>query len=97
MKTRILYNDIHVYDVCRDPDLALEEGSIVKLGPTYFVRPGDTLSSIAGLYSSILCVRMMVGFSVVGRYSKHVFMCVCACMHVKTRFMCLCVCVHVCM
>ena len=47
-----------------DPDLALDPGAAVRLGPTYAARPGDSLASVAGPAAVAMAVsRRIVGVS----------------------------------
>jgi len=43
-----------------DPDLVLNPGATVRLGPTYMAHPGDTLSSIAGMFSTTVKLLLSV-------------------------------------
>jgi spore germination protein YaaH len=66
-----------------DPDLHLSTDTVVKLGPTYMVKDGDTLSSIAAQFSTtvkkLLAVNPAVNFAPGELLAAGTPLCVLAC------------------
>lgn len=69
--------------IITDPDLQLGTSTVIKLGPTYLVKPGDTLSSIAAEFATtvkkLLAVNPAVNFLPGESLMSGTALCVLAC------------------